>query len=51
MECGCYSMECGHRSFPIKEEKIQFLKKYKEDLENESKGVAERIEELEDTGA
>lgn len=39
---------CGgtRRSFLTKEEKIELLQEYKEDLDRESKGVAERIEEL-----
>ena len=51
-ECG-YS--CGSsRSFLTKEEKIEMLKEYKKaleeqrkELENEAKGVSERIAELE----
>ena len=35
------------RSFLTKEERIELLKEYKQDLENESRGVAERIKELE----
>ena len=46
MRYECCSME-GCRSFPTKEEKLQSLKSYKEALDNESKGVAERIVELE----
>jgi len=42
MECGC----CEGRMFLTKEEKIERLKEYKEYLENEAKGVAERIKEL-----
>ncbi|MDE1851308.1 MAG: DUF5320 domain-containing protein [Candidatus Micrarchaeota archaeon] len=42
--CG---MENGMRSFLTKEEKIDILKEYKKNLENEAKGVAERIKELE----
>ena len=43
--CGCY----GHkgRSFWTKEEKLEWLKEYQESLENEAKGVKERIKELE----
>ena len=40
-ESGC----CG-RKFLTKEEKIQKLTKYKEWLDNESKGVLEAIEDL-----
>jgi hypothetical protein len=35
------------RSFLTKEERIALLKEYKQDLEKESQGVAERIKELE----
>lgn len=42
--CGC----CGTaRSFFTKEEKIDMLKEYKDSLEKEAKGVAERIRQLE----
>lgn len=44
-ECGCGSY--GMRNFLTKEEKIEILKEYKENLENEAKGVAERIKQLE----
>lgn len=48
----CYSGYPGRgfqraRSFLTKEERIELLKEYKQDLENESRGVAERIKELE----
>lgn len=43
MNCGC-GME---RNFLTKEEKTQLLKDYREYLEKESKGVAEKIKELE----
>jgi negative regulator of sigma E activity len=36
----------GMRNFLTKEERIDILKQYKESLENEAKGVAERIKEL-----
>jgi len=36
----------GMREFLTKEEKIEILKEYQENLENEAKGVAERIKEL-----
>ena len=39
--------EFGARGFLTKEEKVELLKEYKEDLEKEAKGVSERIEELE----
>ena len=35
------------RGFFTKEERIEMLKEYKESLENETKGVSERIKELE----
>jgi methyltransferase-like protein len=37
----------GMRSFLTREERIEILKEYKENLENEAKGVSERIKELE----
>ena len=37
---------CGTRSFLTKEEKVEMLKEYKESLEKELQGVAERIKEL-----
>ena len=37
---------CGSRSFFTKEEKLEMLKEYKESLEKEAKGVAERIKQL-----
>lgn len=36
------------RRFFTKEEKVKMLQQYKEALEKEAKGVAERIEELND---
>ena len=42
--CGCGP---GMRSFLTKEERLEMLKEYKENLEKEAKGVAERIKELE----
>lgn len=42
--CEC---EHGMRGFLTKEEKIELLKNYKESLEKETKGVSERIKELE----
>ncbi|MBU2476841.1 hypothetical protein KKG83_05205 [Candidatus Micrarchaeota archaeon] len=41
--CGC----CSSRNFVSKEEKIEMLKDYKDSLENEIKGVEEKIQELE----
>lgn len=48
MGYGC----CGtgfqkERSFLTKEERIELLKEYKNDLEKEAEGVVERIKELE----
>ena len=42
-ECGMN----GPRNFLTKEEKVEILKEYKKNLENEVKGVAERIKEME----
>lgn len=43
--CGC---NCeAPRGFLTKEEKVEMLKEYKQSLEKEAKGVAERIKELE----
>lgn len=41
-----YESCCGARSFFTKEEKLEMLKEYKESLEKEAKGVAERIKDL-----
>lgn len=38
---------CEARSFFTKEEKIDMLKDYKDSLEKEAKGVAEKIKQLE----
>jgi hypothetical protein len=35
------------RSFLTKEERVSLLKEYKDDLEKEAQGVAERIKDLE----
>ena len=46
---GCSAESCGcgsSRSFFTKEEKVEMLKEYKENLEKEAKGVAERIKQL-----
>jgi hypothetical protein len=42
---GCYGYGHGRR-FLTREEKIKYLEEYREYLEQEAKGVAERIEEL-----
>lgn len=50
MECeSCVNYSAYGRNFLTKEEKIEMLNSYKEDLENEAKGVAERIKELQST--
>mgnify|MGYP001562128867 CR=1 FL=1 len=41
--CGGYGM----RGFFTKEEKLEMLKEYKDSLEQETKGVAERIKQTE----
>lgn len=43
--CGCSSTS-SNRGFLTKSEKVEMLKEYKEQLDLESKGVAERINEL-----
>jgi len=53
MEYGhCSTGHCGSdfqgaRNFLTKEERVALLKEYKDDLEKETKGVVERIKELE----
>ncbi|MBI2084304.1 MAG: DUF5320 domain-containing protein [Candidatus Aenigmarchaeota archaeon] len=43
----CYGSACSiPRSFLTKEEKVEMLEEYKDYLEKEAKGVAERIKEL-----
>ncbi len=44
-ECGCGGGR-GMRGFLTKEERIEILSEYKEQLEKEAKGVDERIKEL-----
>jgi hypothetical protein len=48
MGCG-YSINSYQRarSFLTREEKVELLKEYRNDLEKESQGVSERIKELE----
>ncbi len=41
----------GMRNFLTKEERIEILKEYKENLESEAQGVSERIKELEKKNA
>ena len=38
---------CSDRSFLTREEKIEMLKEYKDVLDKESQGVAEKIKEME----
>ncbi len=45
--CDCGGSGYGLRNFLTKEEKLEILKEYKESLENEIKGVGERIKQLE----
>ena len=44
--CGCGGSGRGYRNFLTKEEKIELLSEYKKKLENEAKGVEERLKEL-----
>lgn len=44
---GCCTVEGEGRRFLTKEERVEALKEYKEALEKEAQGVAERIKELE----
>lgn len=47
MRYGCWGAGgYGTRSFLTKEERLDMLKEYKEELEKEVKGVEERIKEL-----
>jgi len=49
MNCECYGASCAPaRGFLTREEKVKMLTEYKEELENEAKGVAERIAQLEE---
>ena len=45
-QLGGVAILCGGRRFLTKEEKMEWLEEYKTNLENELKGVTERIEEL-----
>ena len=45
MGYGC----CEMRNFLTKEEKVEMLKEYEENLEKELKGLKERIKELQKT--
>ena len=44
----CDSSMNSMRGFLTKEEKVDMLKEYQKDLEQEAKGVSERIAELEE---
>ena len=46
MNCGYSYYDSGQRSFLTKEEKIEMLKEYKKDLEQEAQGVSEKIAEM-----
>jgi hypothetical protein len=46
--CGCSGIDVRRaRSFLTREEKVSMLKEYKDDLEKEIRGIAERIKDLE----
>ena len=45
--CATFYVNADARRFLTREERIHMLSEYKETLENEAKGVAERIAELE----
>ena len=45
-DCGCGCESDVARKYFTKDEKLEMLKEYKEALENEAKGVSERIKEL-----
>jgi hypothetical protein len=49
MGCGCGTSRYSYngRSFLTKEEKVQLLKEYDQELEREAQGVKEKIKELE----
>jgi len=55
MGCGCNTGINGtigiqrSRGFLTREEKVELLKEYKNDLEKEARGVSEKIKELEAT--
>lgn len=45
-DCSWGNCSGSRRSFLTREEKLELLKEYKESLDKESKGVSERIKEL-----
>lgn len=45
--CVGYSCDTRARQFLTREEKIEMLKEYKESLEKEVQGIAEKIKDLE----
>ena len=47
MGYGCCGSSYGGRNFLTREEKIQLLREYHQDLKREVQGVEERIKELE----
>lgn len=47
MSYGCCSSSYSERSFLTKEEKIEILREYQQDLQKEVQGVEEKIKELE----
>ena len=52
MGCGCASGSTYNgRSFLTKEEKVQLLREYNQELEQETQGVKEKIKELEATAS
>ncbi|MGV8142373.1 MAG: hypothetical protein ACP5NS_01920 [Candidatus Pacearchaeota archaeon] len=46
--CSGSSCDSYGRGFMTKAEKVEMLQEYKKNLDNEAKGVAERIKELSD---
>ena len=47
MGYGCCGSEMEGRRFLTRDEKVEMLKEYKDSLEKEVRGIAERIKELE----
>ena len=47
MTYGCCGASSKGRGFFTREEIVEILKEYKQDLERESRGIDERIKELE----